>query len=170
MRIALSGMYRPHSLNTQQRLGRRQLRVKIIKQYINNKITNARIMQLDNCGRRILMGDNTGGGAVMLRPIFWCLDFSWTPFYIHAFLTLRVRNSDLRKIRYAPDISERNECCTCDNINTFSLNLDTKFVPRHKISLRCVIYRVLRLWILRTRSKSENLRIINPHHPPLQKV
>jgi len=44
--------------------------------------------QGDEDGRRILLGDNTVGEAVMLRPIrlqcFFSLDINRIPFYMHA--------------------------------------------------------------------------------------
>jgi hypothetical protein len=57
--------------------------------------------QWDEGGGRILLDDNTGEGAVMLRPIrFQCLEFSWswiswTPLYIHIELTICLLISDL---------------------------------------------------------------------------
>ena len=48
---------------------------------------------------RILLGDNTkhwGGHAGAYRvPLFWSLDFNWTPFYIFMKLTICVVNSHL---------------------------------------------------------------------------
>jgi hypothetical protein len=45
--------------------------------------------QRDKGGERILLGENTGGGAVMLRPIrgsvFWSSDFNWTPFNLQMY-------------------------------------------------------------------------------------
>jgi len=45
-------------------------------------------------GGRLLLGDNTDGGAVMLRPIrFRCVgssDFNWTALHVHIQLTLYI--------------------------------------------------------------------------------
>jgi hypothetical protein len=54
------------------------------------------------------LDDNTGGGAVTLQPMtFHSLDFNWTRLYKMK-LTICILNSDLRKIRLAPDLPERN--------------------------------------------------------------
>jgi len=43
-------------------------------------------VRIEEGGGRILLGDNTGGGAVMIGPISfsvcWSLDFKWSPSYI----------------------------------------------------------------------------------------
>jgi hypothetical protein len=67
--------------------------------------------QGDECDGRILLGDDRGGEAVTLRPIrFQCVGvwFSAGPCcqYIHIW-TICVMQSDLRKIRLAPDIPVR---------------------------------------------------------------
>jgi len=52
---------------------------------------------LEKGGGRILLGDNTRGGIVMLRSVrfrvYWSLDFSWTALYIHTHLTMLMRSS-----------------------------------------------------------------------------
>jgi hypothetical protein len=70
--------------------------------------------QLDEHGGRILLGDNTGGRAVMLRPIrFQCVGvwmsvclpctyvYSWQ--YVYSFSTCA-------KFELAPDLPESNYC------------------------------------------------------------
>jgi hypothetical protein len=44
------------------------------------------------------MGDNTGGGAVVLRPVRFhrVLDLNWTPLYLSTQFTIRILNTDLR--------------------------------------------------------------------------
>jgi len=62
----------------------------------------------DEGGGRILLGDNTRGGVVMLRPIkLHCivsLDLSWTAscIYISIFMII----FDFRKIRHVPSPTE----------------------------------------------------------------
>jgi hypothetical protein len=90
----------------------------------------AMIAQRDEGGWRILLGDNTGGVAVILRPIrlqcvrgftasglpaadqitvrssFYCI---WAPLYkyIQTQATIRTLNQDFRKIPLAPDLPKR---------------------------------------------------------------
>jgi len=69
------------------------------------------IAQGDECDGRILLGDDRGGGAVKLRPIrFRCVAvwFSAAPScqYLHI-RKIYIMQTDLRKIRLAPDIPVR---------------------------------------------------------------
>ena len=65
-------------------------------------------MQRDEGGGRILLGDNTGGGAVMLQ-----CDGAWIsavlPYtYIRTQLTVGLLNTDLSKMRHSPYLPKRN--------------------------------------------------------------
>jgi hypothetical protein len=66
-------------------------------------------------GGRILLGDNKGGGAVMLRPIrfpvFWRLDVNWTLLYIGVNTQLAVSNS-------IPTCAKFDLCRTVGNVTT----------------------------------------------------
>jgi hypothetical protein len=58
----------------------------------------------------MLLGDNTGGGAVMLPPIrFQCVGVcvSAGPPCVHRQLATFILHSDLRKIRIAPDFPKQ---------------------------------------------------------------
>ena len=68
-------------------------------------------------GGRILLGDIIGDGAVMLRPIgFLCvgvwfsteLPFIYTHIEFTTYIYIYMPNSDLSKIRLAPDLAEHN--------------------------------------------------------------
>jgi hypothetical protein len=58
----------------------------------------------------------TDGRAYKPRPICFqccgCLDFNWTPFYIHMSLTTRILITDSPNIRFAPDLPARNYCAS----------------------------------------------------------
>ena len=73
-------------------------------------------------GRRILLGDNADGGAVVLRPIrFQCVgvliltglpcsfDFIRTPLHAHVKLAMCTLSSVLCRIRIAPHLPVRNK-------------------------------------------------------------
>ena len=57
-----------------------------------------------------------GGGhaAADQVPVCWSLAFNWTPFYIRIHIYIHIwlctLSSDLRKIRLAPELPERNYC------------------------------------------------------------
>jgi hypothetical protein len=65
---------------------------------------------------RILLSDDPGGGAVMLRVItfwgVWSLHFSMTPMYIHIHihLVICILSYDLYKIWPTLDLLEHNDC------------------------------------------------------------
>jgi len=66
-------------------------------------------------GGTVLLGDNTGGGAVMLRPIRFQFVAAWTAtgfpaIYTPTQLTVPVFISDLREVRLAPNLPERMYC------------------------------------------------------------
>jgi hypothetical protein len=66
-------------------------------------------------GGKILLGDNTDRGAVMLQPIRFQGIRVWIstgPFFVYMFIQLTVcmHKSDLCKIRLMADILERYYC------------------------------------------------------------
>lgn len=63
--------------------------------------------QRHECDGRILLGDNTSGGAVVLRPIRLQCVAVWisTGFYVVQ-LTIRILNFDVCKIRRMPHLPE----------------------------------------------------------------
>lgn len=74
--------------------------------------------QLDECIGRILLVDNIGDRAVSLCPTrFQCVGvwIFWTAVRERIFLTVCVFSSDLRKIRLASDLPERN-CCASSGV------------------------------------------------------
>jgi len=69
--------------------------------------------QRDEVDGRILLGVYTAGGTVILRPIRrQCVGvcFSTRLLLTHIYLIIRVVNSDLLKIRLAPELPERSYC------------------------------------------------------------
>jgi len=77
------------------------------------------------CGGRVLLDDNTGGGAVIPRPFRFQFVAAWTATgfpYIHTptQLTVRVFSSDWRAVRLAPNLPERIYCVSCRvSINSY---------------------------------------------------
>jgi hypothetical protein len=79
----------------------------------------------DESDGRILLGDNRrrGGHTAAGRlPVCWSLDFDWTPFCVHVWFTVCILDSELRRIRLAPELPERNNCLSlgvseCNNIS-----------------------------------------------------
>jgi len=72
-------------------------------------------MKSQQGGRRILLDNNNTGGwgghaGADRVPVFWSLDFKWDSLYIHTGMTTYKLYTDLRKIRLAPDLSERKYC------------------------------------------------------------
>ena len=63
----------------------------------------------------------TDGRADELRPIcfqcYGCLDFNWTPFYIHISLTTCILITDSPNIRLAPELPARNYCAKSRNVS-----------------------------------------------------
>jgi hypothetical protein len=69
--------------------------------------------QWDEDGGRILLGDNTGGRAVMLRPIefqYAGVGISTGFSCVHMYLALCIIISNKRKIRLAPILPDLNYC------------------------------------------------------------
>jgi hypothetical protein len=71
----------------------------------------------EDCGS-ILLGDNTGGGAVMLRGIwFHCVEVWITSEAVLCICMLQliiyILSSNWRKIRLAPHLSERKSGVLC---------------------------------------------------------
>jgi len=68
----------------------------------------------DKGGGRVLLDDNTDGGADDQISVCWSLDSKWTSLYIHMSLVVYVYiyifGSDLRNIRLEPDLTQRNYC------------------------------------------------------------
>jgi len=60
---------------------------------------------------RVLLGDNTGGGAVMLlRNRFRCAGVRISAGLLCMYIVICMRHSGLRRIRRAPNLPERNYC------------------------------------------------------------
>lgn len=61
---------------------------------------------------RIMLGNNTGGEALILRLIrFQCLEFGFqldTPQYTYVLDHMNIFNFEMRKIRHASDLSKPN--------------------------------------------------------------
>ena len=78
-----------------------------------------------------MLGDNTGGRTFMLRPIrFQCVGVwisNGLP-CIYMYLTLCILSSDLRKIRLALDLTQRNSYISRGMSVTFLLRLDVPAV------------------------------------------
>jgi len=69
--------------------------------------------QLDEDSRRILLGNNTGGGTVMLRPIkFQYAGFGISTGFpcVHVYWVICIIISNLRKNRLAPIMPDRKYC------------------------------------------------------------
>jgi hypothetical protein len=63
-------------------------------------------VQWDGGSERILLGDNTSGHTAADQvSVCWSLYVNWTTLYIHIIhVTIRIMNSDLGTIRFAPDL------------------------------------------------------------------
>jgi hypothetical protein len=68
----------------------------------------------DEGGGSILLGDNTGGGTVMVRSNrfrgCWSLDFSWTALFIHTHFTMLVHSKACRWIFRNLSIVQARQC------------------------------------------------------------
>ena len=72
--------------------------------------------QRDKGGGRILLGDNTGGGAVILRTVRFQFGAVWIPAGLPCIYTYswshicHLFSSHFRKIRLELDLAQRNDC------------------------------------------------------------